>query len=199
MESIISNKFEDTEEFSSNESGWTKYIASPARSENLSSKVNDDGHRDASRKRDDHDNDDDDSVASDASSGPSHFVEISEDGYASSYTKHAEDIEECSKFYSGKKAYKEVKERSGRVANEARINEPIFKGNRATGHVLKQKQGRLNLERRGLDYYLNKGFVSVYVNEETMSAIGLCCWMLRRHPMWARVPSSAKGGIHTTR
>ncbi|GAB4828984.1 hypothetical protein Ancab_018643 [Ancistrocladus abbreviatus] len=142
--------FEDAEEFSSNESGWTKYIVSPAREENLGSAVDNNGgdddeeDHDASRKIEDYDIDDDDSFASDASSGPGNFAEISEDGYASSYTKHAR-ADGCCQFYSGKKAYhKEVEERSERVANKARRNESIFKGHRATHVFLKQKQGKKN-------------------------------------------------------
>ncbi|GAB2297108.1 hypothetical protein Dimus_031207 [Dionaea muscipula] len=83
---------EETEGFSSNESGWTKYIGSPGPEHNSSSYVDDgddhgnddddcayckrdhDHDRDRDRDRDrDHGNDDDDdrdSIVSDASSGP---------------------------------------------------------------------------------------------------------------------------------
>ncbi|CAI9756130.1 unnamed protein product [Fraxinus pennsylvanica] len=73
---------EGNEECSSNESGWTMYIASPVDEYNLDDEDTDDGSND---KQEDGlhaedvagDTDSDDSMASDASSGPSHREHLS--------------------------------------------------------------------------------------------------------------------------
>ncbi|GAB2280142.1 hypothetical protein Dimus_014779 [Dionaea muscipula] len=146
---------EETEEFSSNESGWTKYIASPDPEHDFSSD-HDDGDDDENgdiRCKIDHHGDDDgdgdddndhDSIASDASSGPAHNILPSEVGtIEGGYAKHEEDVDSCDFYSAGKKGYyKEVTERGGRVTGEkARNNEVIHnKPNRATSYGLK-KQG----------------------------------------------------------
>ncbi|KAL2546299.1 uncharacterized protein Fot_15799 [Forsythia ovata] len=68
---------EGTEECSSSESGWTMYIASPVDEYNLVDEEDDGGSIDKQEdglhaKDDAGDTDSDDSMASDASSGPSH-------------------------------------------------------------------------------------------------------------------------------
>ncbi|CAA2977464.1 Hypothetical predicted protein [Olea europaea subsp. europaea] len=76
-----SKSLEGTEECSSNESGWTMYIASPVNEYNHDDEVNDD---DSIDKQEDGlhaedvagDTDSDDSMASDASSGPSHREDL---------------------------------------------------------------------------------------------------------------------------
>ncbi|ONK69417.1 uncharacterized protein A4U43_C05F22650, partial [Asparagus officinalis] len=83
------SSMESSEECSSSESGWTKYLASPIHDDDDDEGGDDDdgyGHEDGgvedhgSRKRskndsdDDKDDNDDDSMASDASSGPSSYI-----------------------------------------------------------------------------------------------------------------------------
>ncbi|GMH27551.1 hypothetical protein Nepgr_029394 [Nepenthes gracilis] len=139
--------YEDAGDFSSNESGWTKYIASPAPHEkNFGSGQedadDDGGGHDAGRRRDDDDNDvDDDSVASDASSGPAHCVlpaDVSGEGFAGGDVKRAADEGAC-RFYSGRKAYKEVKETSVMVViNHEERKESILKANRGNSNAVKR-------------------------------------------------------------
>ncbi|GAB2226518.1 hypothetical protein Drorol1_Dr00022328 [Drosera rotundifolia] len=120
-------ELEETEEFSSNESGWTKYIASPDPEHNFSSDV-DDGdeadHDDMSRNMDNDDvNDDDDdhdSIASDASSGPAHHTLPSEVGTVEG--GEDEDEESCNYYTVAKK--KEAKEKYGKARNNEANRRP---------------------------------------------------------------------------
>ncbi|XP_022775916.1 uncharacterized protein LOC111317775 [Durio zibethinus] len=111
--------FGGKEECHSSESGWTMYIGSPIQGgdddddDNGHSEADDDayagGHADETYAN--HEADSDDSMASDASSGPSHqgvqFHGNMEGGHGTSYFKHDEDEEEGN-CYSDKKAKKSV-------------------------------------------------------------------------------------------
>ncbi|XWS37225.1 hypothetical protein CRYUN_Cryun19dG0025100 [Craigia yunnanensis] len=109
--------FGGNEECHSSESGWTMYIGSPIQGGD----DDDDGHSDADdayaadngghadETEANHEADSDDSMASDASSGPSHqgvqFYGNMEGGHGTSYFKHDGDEEEGD-CYLDKKAKK---------------------------------------------------------------------------------------------
>ncbi|KAF5745326.1 hypothetical protein HS088_TW07G00910 [Tripterygium wilfordii] len=102
------------EDGSVSESGWTKYIDLPPMKKNYS----EDG------------NDSDDSMASDASSGPSHLELPCEERFDSSPTKHT-----ARKKSSGGKLHKQVKTiRDGRK-NRTEKEEPVRKAKSAASQV----------------------------------------------------------------
>ncbi|GAV80211.1 hypothetical protein CFOL_v3_23672 [Cephalotus follicularis] len=129
-----------TEEYGSSESGWTMYIGSPVHG-NDSCDADDDHSTD--KQGHDHDNDDDypdndhnkyesdDSMASDASSGPRHqefLCESSERSLNINYFKH-----EASKRTSEKKLCRQVKKRDDRRMKEKQ--ESLHKENVDASHV----------------------------------------------------------------
>ena len=106
-----SKAFGGSEECSSSESGWTKYIASPTHEDGLNE--NDDYNDLGADKKGDNTDDDhgsDDSMASDASSGPSH-PNLHYGSHLSGHFKHLE-CEDQSKIFPGKKPYKQAENKT---------------------------------------------------------------------------------------
>ncbi|KAJ7943262.1 acidic leucine-rich nuclear phosphoprotein 32 family member B-like [Quillaja saponaria] len=91
-------------ECSGGESGWTTYIGSPFNQENSNDDDDDEKSVDIHENDDDNDDDEetDDSMASDASSGPSH-----QGSHGMDYLKNADD--DRKKFSPGKRNPKHVK------------------------------------------------------------------------------------------
>ncbi|KAF9623557.1 hypothetical protein IFM89_003347 [Coptis chinensis] len=105
-----SQLFGSTEKCSSSESGWTSYILSSSRhhndhSDHKSVDVDHDGNGNYKR----HD-DSDDSLASDASSGPSQLENVYGNGEGVHF-KHDEQ-ESTSKYHSYKKSYKQKEKKT---------------------------------------------------------------------------------------
>lgn len=113
MESPLAIGGGSEEHSGGSESGWTIYIGSTTQNQNDNSKD----------PRVDHDDDEsEDSMASDASSGPSHHELPNGSGEGSgsmdhTHTRHAKD-EAKSKLFSEKKACKQVKKKDERRVKE---------------------------------------------------------------------------------
>ena len=128
-----------TVEFSSgSESGWTKYIGSPLRSEVYNH--DDDKCTDFEEFGDDDDDgESDDSMASDASSGPSNpqFICVNSEGTRGDgmeHLKHAED--DGKKFLMGKRAGGQVnKSKYERRVEEQPEEEFLLEADSADSHV----------------------------------------------------------------
>ncbi|KAF8407915.1 hypothetical protein HHK36_007053 [Tetracentron sinense] len=139
-----------TEECSSNESGWTMYIASPMHDD----ADNDDYHDSSYDDGDDdgHNNDSlggekdyksDDSMASDACSGPSnrkHPRGNGEGGHGMAHFKHDEDKDD-KKYSSCKKDIKQVKKKK-RDESKAEKEDSKHKANRAAAPVQSDAKGK---------------------------------------------------------
>ncbi|MCL7025475.1 hypothetical protein MKW94_003175 [Papaver nudicaule] len=132
MDHSSQNIYGYTEECSSSESGWTMYIASPMDNDG-SNVTNGDGYhsdeqlRKYKKKMKNNYDDSDDSMNSDASSGPNHRYSV--DGGTSHYRKDNGN----SKFYSFKKktAPNMEKKREGTRVDK-KIEEPVMLFNPAT-------------------------------------------------------------------
>ncbi|KAL3501582.1 hypothetical protein ACH5RR_036031 [Cinchona calisaya] len=146
-----------TEECSSNESGWTMYIASPTHESNPDDDDDDDEDEDededednAERKEyeDVHDEyggegESDDSMTSDASSGPSH--QGGPRGTSRrSHDRHIFEHEggKVKRSSSGKKDYKQDEKRPSAVKTKAAKEEQGHKGKSASGTVYSKGKPR---------------------------------------------------------
>ncbi|KAK4715307.1 hypothetical protein R3W88_013645 [Solanum pinnatisectum] len=113
-----------TEECNSNESGWTMYIGSPYREYNQGDDDDDDDDEGTPMKGDDHveDGGSDDSMTSDASSGPSHQGVVLCTNIEQIYGKHVEkDIRKFSskeQLQQQKQAKKKLSDKNTKAAKE---------------------------------------------------------------------------------
>lgn len=137
----------DSEECCSSESGWTMYIASPVDDDNDSD--DDDHSPDKTVHSNDKDEDyagSDDSMASDASSGPSHRelpYPSNKGSRVSGNSKHSVS-EDQSKYSSGKKPNKKVEKKT----NEKRIKgEKEVPGHNATSAAASYGQGEAKVRK----------------------------------------------------
>ncbi|PIA57567.1 hypothetical protein AQUCO_00600347v1 [Aquilegia coerulea] len=110
--------FEEAEECTSNESGWTMYIASPMHDDD--DDENDDG--DLSDGEEHEDDDSDDSMLSDASSGPSHLQEPlgkvdDGHGFSTSFNNSKKKDDSDRKFYSYNKPNRQMEKKRGEGKN----------------------------------------------------------------------------------
>ncbi|XVE78623.1 hypothetical protein DITRI_Ditri13aG0161100 [Diplodiscus trichospermus] len=103
--------FPSTEECSSSESGWTRYLGSPMEDDLECSEYNYNNNHKIKDDGDDGEGNSDDSMASDASSAPNHHQHKYKDGrgsHGNARVKHDKG-DYSSKHSSGKDAKKEVK------------------------------------------------------------------------------------------
>lgn len=142
-----------TEECSSNESGWTMYIASPIHENNpVDDDEDDDNDNDTERNeyKDIHDDycgdgESDDSMASDASSGPSHQggpCGTTRGRYGRPKFEHAGASVKRSS--SGKKSHKQVEKKPSTEKTKAAQEEQGHKGKSASGNVYSKGKSKKN-------------------------------------------------------
>ncbi|XP_059302562.1 protein SOB FIVE-LIKE 4-like [Lycium ferocissimum] len=126
--------FGEAEECNSSESGWTMYIGSPSNGEGDGDleyngdfdEFEDHNNKEAINRDDDEDGDTDDSMASDASSGPSHFSRNGKSGgVAMVHYKNPKEkgkAKDCS--FTNNKAKNSVK--NGYKNDQGKVKESMF-------------------------------------------------------------------------
>lgn len=144
-------KIGDTEECSSNESGWTMYIASPIHENNPDDDdADDESGTERKEYQDFHDSDggdgeSDDSMASDASSGPSHQGEpcgTNEGSHGRDYFQHEGGKD--NRRSSGKKQYKQLEKKGRAEKPKAEKEEQGRKVKSSSGDVHSKGKSRKN-------------------------------------------------------
>ncbi|RZC58407.1 hypothetical protein C5167_005717 [Papaver somniferum] len=126
MDHSSQNIYGYTEECSSSESGWTMYIASPMNNDGSNVTTGDGGgyhsdeHRNIKKKLKNNYDDSDDSMNSDASSGPNHRYSV--DGGTSHYRKDNGN----NKFYSFKKKTPSMEKKREGTKVDKKIEEPVM-------------------------------------------------------------------------
>ncbi|CAI9096372.1 OLC1v1032503C1 [Oldenlandia corymbosa var. corymbosa] len=149
-----SNNIGDTEECSSNESGWTMYIASPIQEDNPDDDDDDDSNHESGTERreykdfyydDGGDGESDDSMASDASSGPSHQggpCVTNKGSHGRDFLEHAGGSDD--RRSTGHKSYKQIEKKERAQKPKPEKEQQGRKVNISTGDVYSKGKSRKN-------------------------------------------------------
>ncbi|XP_059598525.1 protein SOB FIVE-LIKE 3 [Vitis vinifera] len=134
--------FPGTEGCSSSESGWTMYIASPMHEGDSECSGNDDDnniHITNFNYGDGKDEGSDDSMASDASSGPSHHEQACENGQDSHGMGMApfqhDRGDNIKKYSSWEKGNKQEKKKGGESSSKKEKKDLVLRRNSASSHT----------------------------------------------------------------